>query len=168
MQSHETAARGCCRGTSAKHVAAETGAFPLSMIYKWAEPPDESSGKWRRQSPRPHRGPCHRATNDNPALIQWLLPARRRFSSSRIPRRIIRIRNFLIPATNEIVQEFADLLAVIATAAADNHINKKESADHPRGALGGTQDRHRRVRALLRAGQLRRRCKRSEHRRKPR
>jgi hypothetical protein len=33
----------------------------------------------------------------------------------------------LIPATNEIVQEFADLLAVIATAAADNQITQKES-----------------------------------------
>jgi hypothetical protein len=33
----------------------------------------------------------------------------------------------LIPATNEIVQEFADLLAVIASAAADNQITQKES-----------------------------------------
>jgi hypothetical protein len=36
---------------------------------------------------------------------------------------------FLIPATNEIIQEFADMLAVIADAAADNHITKKESKD---------------------------------------
>ena len=35
---------------------------------------------------------------------------------------------FLIPATNEIVQEFADLLAVIATAAADNQVTPKEAA----------------------------------------
>jgi hypothetical protein len=33
----------------------------------------------------------------------------------------------LIPATNEIVQEFADLLAVIASAAADNQITGKEA-----------------------------------------
>ena len=35
--------------------------------------------------------------------------------------------DFLIPATNEIVQEFADLLAVIASAAADNQISGKEA-----------------------------------------
>jgi len=33
----------------------------------------------------------------------------------------------LMPATNQIVQEFADLLAVIATAATDNQITKQES-----------------------------------------
>jgi hypothetical protein len=32
-----------------------------------------------------------------------------------------------MPATNQIVQEFADLLAVIATAATDNEITKPES-----------------------------------------
>ena len=35
--------------------------------------------------------------------------------------------DFLIPATNEIVQEFADLLAVIASAAGDNKIDGSES-----------------------------------------
>src|SRR5204862_1307770 len=35
--------------------------------------------------------------------------------------------HFLIPATNQIVQEFADLLAVIATAAADNQITASEA-----------------------------------------
>ena len=35
--------------------------------------------------------------------------------------------SYLIPATNEIVQEFADLLAVVAAAAADNQITQKES-----------------------------------------
>jgi len=35
--------------------------------------------------------------------------------------------DYLIPATNEIVQEFADLLAVIATAASDNQINSAEA-----------------------------------------
>ena len=34
---------------------------------------------------------------------------------------------YLIPATNEIVQEFADLLSVIARTAADNQITPKEA-----------------------------------------
>jgi hypothetical protein len=33
----------------------------------------------------------------------------------------------LVPATNQIVQEFADLLAVIATTAADNQITPTEA-----------------------------------------
>jgi len=35
--------------------------------------------------------------------------------------------HFLIPATNQIVQEFADLLAVVATAASDNQITPAEA-----------------------------------------
>jgi hypothetical protein len=35
--------------------------------------------------------------------------------------------HFLIPATNQIVQEFADLLQVVAAAAADNKITAAES-----------------------------------------
>src|SRR5208283_3940463 len=35
--------------------------------------------------------------------------------------------HYLIPATNQIVQEFADLLAVIATAATDSQITSAES-----------------------------------------
>ena len=35
--------------------------------------------------------------------------------------------DFLIPATNEIIQEFADLLAVVASAAADNNISAEEA-----------------------------------------
>ena len=35
--------------------------------------------------------------------------------------------HYLIPATNQIVQEFADLLAVVATTAADNKITLAEA-----------------------------------------
>ena len=34
----------------------------------------------------------------------------------------------LMPATNLIVQEFADLLSVVACAATDNHVNEAEAA----------------------------------------
>ena len=34
---------------------------------------------------------------------------------------------YLIPATNEVIQEFADLLAVVAAAATDNQITPRES-----------------------------------------
>jgi hypothetical protein len=35
--------------------------------------------------------------------------------------------DYLIPATNQIVQEFADLLAVVASAAADNSVDAPEA-----------------------------------------
>jgi len=53
------------------------------------------------------------------------LPARRRFfihNPGHLPH-----PHFLIPATNQIVQEFADLLAVVASAAADNKITSPEA-----------------------------------------
>ena len=37
--------------------------------------------------------------------------------------------HFLIPATNQIVQEFADLLQVVAKAASDNQITEREAKD---------------------------------------
>ena len=37
--------------------------------------------------------------------------------------------HYLIPATNQIVQEFADLLAVIAKAAHDNEVTRPEAVE---------------------------------------
>ena len=122
MQSHELL-REVLQRTSAKHVAAELG-LSLSMIYKWAEPPDESSGSGAA-NPLDRIEALHRATNDT-RLIQWLCQRAGGFFIQN-PKTNLPHPDFLIPATNEIVQEFADLLAVIATAAADNQINKKEA-----------------------------------------
>jgi len=61
-------------------------------------------------------------------------------SSSAIPRTHNAHPDFLVPATNEIIQEFADLLAVVASAAADNHISSEE-AKKIRARWEETQDR---------------------------
>src|SRR5881409_180561 len=66
-----------------------------------------------------------RCTNDR-RLVQWVCQRAGGFFILN-PKASQPHPSFLIPATNEIVQEFADLLAVIATAAADNQITKKES-----------------------------------------
>ena len=50
-------------------------------------------------------------------------------SSSRIRKTLHPHPEFLIPATNEIIQEFADLLAVVAKAVADDQITREEAAD---------------------------------------
>lgn len=121
MQSHEVL-REVFQKCSAKQVAAELG-LSLSMIYKWAEP-DEGGGSGTA-NPLDRIEALIRCTDD-PLLVQWICQRAGGFFI-RNPKTTKPHPSFLIPATNEIVQEFADLLAVIATAANDNEITDKES-----------------------------------------
>ena len=57
-----------------KQVAADLG-LSLSMVYKWAEPPDHARGQRHRQSARPHRSPA--AKHRRPPARPMDLPARR-------------------------------------------------------------------------------------------
>jgi hypothetical protein len=66
-----------------------------------------------------------RCTNDT-RIVQWICERTGGFFIKN-PKSNWPHPHFLIPATNQIVQEFADLLAVIASAAADNAITKQES-----------------------------------------
>lgn len=122
MQSHELL-REIFQKCSAKQVAADLG-LSLSMIYKWAEP-DEGTGSGT-VNPLDRIEGLLKSTKDH-RLIQWLCQRAGGFFILN-PKTHRPHPSFLIPATNEIVQEFADLLAVIATAAADNQINQKEAA----------------------------------------
>jgi len=45
MEAHEVM-RDVLKRTSAKHIAAELG-VSLSLVYKWAEPPEDASGSGR-------------------------------------------------------------------------------------------------------------------------
>lgn len=121
MQSHELL-REVLQQTSAKQVAADIG-LSLSMIYKWAEP-DEGDGSGS-VNPLDRVEALIRSTND-PRLVQWICQRAGGFFILN-PKTNKPHPDFLIPATNEIVQEFADLLAVIATAAADNQITASEA-----------------------------------------
>jgi hypothetical protein len=121
MQSHELL-REVFQKTSAKQIASELN-LSLSMIYKWAEPDDrEGSGA---ANPLDRIEALIRTTKD-PRLVQWVCQRAGGFFITN-PKTSQPQPYFLIPATNEIVQEFADLLAVIATAAADNHITPAEA-----------------------------------------
>jgi hypothetical protein len=122
MQSHELL-REMFEKRGAKQVAADLG-LSLSMIYKWAEP-DDGSGSGT-VNPLDRIEALLRCTNDH-RLVQWICQRAGGFFILN-PKTNRPHPSFLIPATNEIVQEFADLLAVIATAAADNQINAREAA----------------------------------------
>ena len=141
MQSHELF-REVIQKTSAKQVAADLG-LSLSIIYKWAEPPspdygascpDEdglvapkrSEGGSGSVNPLDRVEALIRSTND-PRLVQWICQRAGGFFIVN-PKTHQPHPDYLIPATNEIVQEFADLLAAIAVAAADNQITPKEAS----------------------------------------
>ncbi len=124
MQSHELL-REVFQKSSAKQIAAELG-LSLSMIYKWAEPPDASVGSGTA-NPLDRIDALQKCTGDL-RIVQWLCQRNGGFFIKN-PKTNNAHQDFLIPATNEIIQEFADLLAVIATAVADNQIVPSEAAN---------------------------------------
>jgi hypothetical protein len=125
MQSHELL-REVFEKASPKQVAADLG-LSLSMIYKWAEPPEHVSGSGPGSgtgNPLDRIQSLLESTGDQ-RLVQWICQRAGGFF-------ILNPKNtphphFLIPATNQIVQEFADLLHVIATATADEKITPAEA-----------------------------------------
>jgi hypothetical protein len=123
VQSHELL-REVFRETSPKQISADLG-LSLSMIYKWAEPPDPNTGGSGAINPLDRVDALLQATHDT-RMVQWICERAGGFFV-RNPKVFKPHPSYLIPATNQIVQEFADLLAVIASAAADNQINQKEA-----------------------------------------
>lgn len=121
MQSHELL-RQVYDDANVKQVAADLG-LSLSLVYKWAEPPEHpGSGA---ANPLDRIATLIQSTKD-PRVVQWLCERAGGFFI-RNPKAIWPNPLFLVPATNTIVEEFADLLAVIAKAANDNHVSSGES-----------------------------------------
>jgi hypothetical protein len=121
MESHELL-REIFDKKTPKEVSADLE-LSTSMIYKWAQPPGDASGSGV-ENPLDRIEALMQSTGDQ-RLVQWICQRAGGFF-------ILNPKNaphphFLIPATNQIVQEFADLLAVIATAAADNQITPAEA-----------------------------------------
>jgi hypothetical protein len=121
MQSHELL-REVFQKCSAKQVAADLD-LSLSMIYKWSEPDD--GGGSGTLNPLDRIEALLRSCNDQ-RIVQWICQRAGGFFIVN-PKTSRAHATFLIPATNKIVQEFADLLAVIAAAASDNEINSREA-----------------------------------------
>lgn len=122
MQSHELL-REVLKSTSAKQIASDLN-LSLSLIYKWAETPD-SEALSQSYNPLDRVDQLFQSTRDL-RLIHWLCERAGGFFI-RNPKTHHSHPDFLIPATNQIVQEFADLLAVVAASAADNSITPAES-----------------------------------------
>jgi hypothetical protein len=95
------------------------------MIYKWSEPADPTATGSGSTNPLDRIEALLYSTKDR-RLVQWICERAGGFFILN-PKTNRPHPSYLIPATNEIVQEFADLLAVIAAAAADNQITQKEA-----------------------------------------
>lgn len=121
MQSHELL-KEVLKQTSAKQIAADMG-LSLSLIYKWAEPPDDGAGSGAN-NPLDRVEQLIRITRDA-RIAQWVCELAGGFY---IPNPKVKLDSQqLIPSTNSIVQEFADMLGVIAMAASDSTITKDEA-----------------------------------------
>jgi hypothetical protein len=123
MQSYELL-REVFENKTPKQVAADLG-LSLSMVYKWAEPPNHASGSGTG-NPLDRIEALLTSTGDH-RLVQWICQRAGGFF-------ILNPKNtphphYLIPVTNQIVQEFADLLHVIATATADDKVMQSEAKE---------------------------------------
>src|SRR5215472_6217831 len=114
MQSYEVL-REIFQKCSPKQVASQLG-LSLSMIYKWAEPPDPTAGSGS-SNPLDRIEALLHCSKDH-RIVQWICQRAGGFFILN-PRTHRPHPDYLIPATNEVVQEFADLLSVVAAAAAD-------------------------------------------------
>ncbi|MEQ2005954.1 MAG: hypothetical protein ABMA26_04075 [Limisphaerales bacterium] len=124
MQSHELL-REVIKDSSAKQIAADLH-LSLSMIYKWAEPPENVEGSGLA-NPLDRIEQLIKSTSD-PRLAQWICERAGGFFIHN-PKAHWPHPYQVIPATNQIVQEFADMLGVIAAASGDSHITKTEAKD---------------------------------------
>ncbi len=122
MQSHELL-REVFEKCNVKQIAAELG-LSQSLIYKWAEAGE--TGGSGAANPL-DRIEALMKCSDDARIVAWICERSGGFFI-RNPKHHWPHPEFLVPATNMIVQEFADLLSVIAMAAADNKITPKEAS----------------------------------------
>lgn len=108
--------------TSAKEIAAALN-VSISLIYKWSQPDDGAHGG--AANPLDRVAQLFDVTRDQ-QLIQWLCHRADGFFVHNPM--TARKRNIeVMPATQEIVQQFADLLGAISQAAADRAISEPEA-----------------------------------------
>lgn len=121
MQSHELL-KDVLKRTSAKQIAADMN-LSLSLIYKWAEPPGEVAGSGS-SNPLDRIEQLLKATGDR-RIAHWVCARAGGFFIENPPAKATGAS--LVPATNEIVRDFAELLSVITAASADQQVSSAEA-----------------------------------------
>ena len=121
MDSHQVI-RNTCEKLGTKQIAENLG-VSLSLVYKWAQPKtDKGSGS---------RNPLDRVTElinttNDPRIIEWICEQAGGYFV-RNPESISDDDYEMIPATSQIVEQFAALLAEISKAANDETVSTSES-----------------------------------------
>jgi transcriptional regulator with XRE-family HTH domain len=122
MESYEVL-RDAFEKTSPKEIASEMG-LSLSMVYKWAQPiTEQGSGS---VNPLDRAAQLMKLTR-NRQIIQWLCAQSGGFFVKNPKHHEEAEHESVMPAMNEIVQQFADLLEAITTASIDQKITKPEA-----------------------------------------
>ncbi len=121
MESHELL-KALLKDTSAKQICSDMG-LSLSLIYKWAEPPADDAGSGS-SNPLDRVKQLIDSTSDD-RVARWVAQQAGGFFISNPA--AMRESEELVPATNDIVQQFASMLGVIAAAASDQQITDKEA-----------------------------------------
>ncbi len=104
-----------------KQIAEEMG-LSVSMVYKWAEAPEQGSGA---TNPLDRIAGLVNSTGDV-RIVEWICTRVDGFFIKNP--KVGRTKSYtVVPATNRVVQEFAEMLSVIANAAVDNDISKAEA-----------------------------------------
>ncbi|RYD35263.1 MAG: hypothetical protein EOP86_08940 [Verrucomicrobiaceae bacterium] len=124
MESYEIL-RGAFEKTSPKAISSELG-ISLSLVYKWSQPPEEDGQGSGSRNPLDRTVDLVRITRDI-RIIQWLCQQAGGFFV-RNPKTPEERHREVGPATNTILQQFAELLESITTAASDQRITDEESA----------------------------------------
>lgn len=121
MESHEIISKALDKA-SAKEVAARMG-LSLSLVYKWGQGPS-ADGEYSA-NPLDRVQQLYDITSDD-QLIQWLSQKCGGVFVRNPPTKCV--KGFeVVPATQEIVTRFAEMLSAISTAAADSHISPEEA-----------------------------------------
>ncbi|MBL67753.1 MAG: hypothetical protein CMO74_04765 [Verrucomicrobiales bacterium] len=119
MKSHALLRR-ILKKTSAKEIASAMQ-LSISTVYKWAESPTRGNGI---RNPLDRAALLHEITGDR-RVINWICEQSDGYFIEN-PKTGQEAED-IIPATNRVVSEFAELLGVVAHAASDNRISREES-----------------------------------------
>ncbi|MCB1224628.1 MAG: hypothetical protein KDK99_02345 [Verrucomicrobiales bacterium] len=121
MESHEVVHQAL-ESSNPKEVAAELG-ISLSLVYKWAQAGGEAGSGAANPLDRVLK--LYQLTRDD-HILQWLCQQAGGVFVKNPPSTCK--KGFeVMPATQEIVQQFANLLASISQAALDNSITREEA-----------------------------------------
>jgi hypothetical protein len=120
MKSHELL-REVFQDHNPKEIADSMG-LSVSMVYKWAEAPEQGSGA---ANPLDRMAGLVESTQDV-RIVEWLCTRVDGFFI-RNPKAKGMKSYAVVPATNRVVQEFAEMLSVIANAALDNDITTEDA-----------------------------------------